>query len=127
MSPPTPEQDWTSVDACTLPTADRPIRVAEFDAVFAESLVRIQHTTPASARMIFTGAPDVAARLQSLADRETECCTFFTFAITTDGGDAVTMDVTVPASRADVLAALVRRGERRTTAGSQELRKRSAG
>jgi hypothetical protein len=27
-------EDWTP-DACTLPTADRPLRVAEFDELFA--------------------------------------------------------------------------------------------
>ena len=28
-----------TTDACTLPTAERPMRVAEFDALFAEAVV----------------------------------------------------------------------------------------
>ena len=37
---------WASVDACTLPTAERPLRLAKFDDLFATTLQSIEHTGP---------------------------------------------------------------------------------
>jgi hypothetical protein len=36
------ERPWAPVDACTLPTADQPLRVAEWDDLFATSLRAVE-------------------------------------------------------------------------------------
>jgi hypothetical protein len=69
---------------------------------------------------VLAGNADLAGRVQRLADAETACCSFFTFTLAPlaadgsgNGNDAavVALDIEVPAAHADVLAALVRRGE----------------
>ena len=112
--------DWVAVDACTLPTADQPLRVAEFDDLFATALRTIERSdTAVRARLLLVGGDDLADRVQRLADAETACCSFFTFTLTprTTGeaaayeGTVLALDIEVPITRADVLAALVRRAE----------------
>ena len=49
----------------------------------------------------------VAARAAELAAAETECCSFFTFALTI-ANDSLVLDVTVPPARAAILDALAR-------------------
>ena len=52
------------------------------------------------------------ATVRDLTARETECCSFFTFTTTAQpatGGEAVVLDVEVPAAYADVLAVLAQR------------------
>jgi hypothetical protein len=113
---------WVPVDACTLPTVGQPVRVAEFDELFAERLTATQHPAPTSARFVLAGQREVSARAQELADRETGCCSFFTFDVTVTGPSSFEIAVTVPHGRADVLAALVERAEaaRRSTQGVRE-------
>jgi hypothetical protein len=112
--------DWVPVDACTLPTADQPLRVAEFDDLFTTALRGIESSDASGrARLVLAGGEDLAGRVQRLADAETACCSFFTFTLTplaTDEADAaegtvLALDIEVPVARADVLAALVRRAE----------------
>jgi len=98
---------WVAPDACTLPTVEQPVRVAEFDSLFAEALTSTERVGPTSARFALIGSEDTAGRAQDLADRETECCSFFAFTITPTGPVSAVMEVTVPDARADVLAALV--------------------
>ena len=106
----TDQLDWVAEDACTLPTAERPVRAAEFDALFSEWLVRVERLSPVSARFELAGGDETIALAENLTKRETSCCSFFNFAVSgTD--DATTIEVAVPASRADVLDALVTRAE----------------
>jgi hypothetical protein len=115
--------DWVPVEACTLPTAAQPMRVADFDTLFTASLRAVEHPadTASRARLVLAGDTDLPGRVQRLADAEAACCSFFTFTLTPldadpprDGDDAavVALDVEVPAIHADVLAALVERAER---------------
>jgi hypothetical protein len=67
-------QDWAP-DACTLPTAERPLRVAEFDDIFA-SVVRAERPDPTRLDLVVPRAVEAAAR--DLARRESDCCSFFT-------------------------------------------------
>jgi hypothetical protein len=76
--------DWVP-QACTLPTAERPLRVAAFDKLFA-----------------------AAVRAAELAAAETGCCSFFTFILTVTGGSAG-LDIVVPAAQTAVLDALAQR------------------
>src|SRR3954452_10977480 len=99
-------------DACTLPTVERPMRLAEFDALFATALRRVDTVGAAHARMWMTGPAGLMATVRDLTARETQCCSFFTFTVTPEPageGTALTLDVEVPARYTDVLAAL---GER---------------
>jgi len=108
--PSTAERPWVPVDACTLPTADQPLRVAEWDALFTTSSRAVERHGATLARIVLTGDESLAARVQQLADAETACCSFFTFTVTPlDDDTAVALDVEVPPTRADVLTALVER------------------
>src|ERR1700709_2140543 len=84
--------DWVPVDACTLPTADQPLRLAEFDDLFATTLRAIERPDDVGrARLALEGSDDLAARVQRLTDAETACCSFFTFTLSslrTGGADA---------------------------------------
>jgi hypothetical protein len=116
---PAPDIAWVPVDACTLPTADQPLRVAEFDELFATSLRAAQPSADGRpmARLLLGGDDTLGARVQRLADAETSCCSLFTFTVTrldtekahAPGETLVALDVEVPAVQADVLDALVRR------------------
>lgn len=99
-------------DACTLPTAERPVRLGEFDALFATAVRGVEPVGPTHARMLLTGPAGLAATVRDLTARETSCCSFFTFTITAEpaaDGEALTLDVQVPAPYADVLASLAAR------------------
>src|SRR5687767_4663044 len=78
----TADPAWVDVAACTLPTAERPLRLAEFDDLFATSLVSIERTGDTSVRMVLVGAAGLAERTRALADAESARCSFFTFGVT---------------------------------------------
>ena len=102
---------WTSVEACTLPTAERPLRLAEFDDLFATSIRSVDRPGDTRARLLLAGDDGLAGRVQRLADAETSCCSFFTFRVSTVEGGLVALDVEVPSAYAGVLAGLVARAE----------------
>lgn len=95
-------------DACTLPTEDRPLRVAEFDSLVATAVRRI---SPTHAEVHLAGGDGLAATVRDLTARETECCSFWDFTVT-PSNPGVLLDVRVPDLYADVLEALVRRFDR---------------
>ncbi|NUU24989.1 MAG: hypothetical protein HOV68_26320 [Streptomycetaceae bacterium] len=100
--------------SCTLPTEEQPLRVAEFDALFAASLVRVERPEPTRARLVLGADAESPAR--DLAARETGCCSFFTFAFAPgDTAGHVVMDVTVPPAQVAVLDALAERAARAGT------------
>ena len=92
--------------ACTLPTAERPLRVAEFDELFAGALRRQQRLAPTRLRWQLDPAWEATAR--DLTARETACCSFFSFTILPIG-EGLQVDVRVPAEHVDVLDALAAR------------------
>ena len=96
------------LDACTLPAAERPDRLAEFDSLFREH-VRSVHRAGATVRIGLAGA-GLTQRVRELTARESQCCSFFTF--TLDGtDDSLELTISVPAEHADVLDALAQRAE----------------
>jgi hypothetical protein len=109
--------DWVPVDTCLLPTTAQPLRVAEFDDLFAAALTAVERPpgTATRARLLLAGGETLRERVQRLADAETACCSFFTFTVTplvgATGAPAVALAIEVPAAHADVLAALVARAE----------------
>ncbi|MEU4344798.1 hypothetical protein AB0H00_26650 [Nocardia sp. NPDC023852] len=95
--------DWVP-DSCTLPTAEQPVRVAEFDRFFAESVRRTHRPARTGLDLLLTAEP--AGR--ALAARESGCCSFFAFTFaTTDAGSV--MHIEVPDSQVEVLDALAAR------------------
>jgi hypothetical protein len=111
---PATEQPATwAPDACTLPTADRPVRSAEFDTVFGAGLRRVSRLSPRHGQWEFAAGPDQVARIADLLRREAGCCSFFTFTLASGAPGTAVVDVTVPAAYADVLDALNQRAARR--------------
>jgi hypothetical protein len=98
-----------TTDACTMPTAERPLRLAEFDELFTTA-VRSVERRGSNVRMHLTGGDGLADRVRDLTDRETSCCSFFTFAITGIDSD-LTLDISVPAARQEILDALAARAQ----------------
>jgi hypothetical protein len=94
-------EDWTP-DACTLPTAERPLRVGEFDELFT-SVARAERRRPTRLDLLLPR--DVEAAGRDLARREGDCCSFFTFDFESIG-DGVVMHIAVPPSQVEVLDAI---------------------
>ena len=94
-------EDWAP-DACTLPTTERPLRVAEFDDLFT-FLVRAERREPKRLDLVLRRIVEAPAR--DLARRESECCSFFTFEFEAVGEDLV-MRIGVPPEHVAVLDAL---------------------
>jgi hypothetical protein len=96
--------DWVPT-ACTLPTAERPLRIAEFEALFA--IARWSRRTEAT--QLDLAIPAEAERAaRALAEREATCCSFFTFSFQQGDADVV-MHIDVPAGQIAVLDALQQR------------------
>jgi hypothetical protein len=102
------EDDWAP-DACTLPTRERPLRVAEFDALFSHVLSMKRPEPP---RLDLVLPRDAEATARDLAAGETECCSFFSFEFETAGdGVLMLMHIAVPPQHVEVLDAIVARVE----------------
>ncbi|CAA9243298.1 MAG: hypothetical protein AVDCRST_MAG41-1563 [uncultured Corynebacteriales bacterium] len=110
---PSPPDAWVP-SACTLPTAERPLRVAEFDRLFGTALRDVRRVADTTLVLELAPAPGRAAEVRDLARRETACCSFFAF--TVEDGDPLRVRVEVPAERAGVLAALAERATRLSAA-----------
>jgi hypothetical protein len=93
-------------EACTLPTAERPLRLAEFDDLFATALRGQQRMSPT--RLCWRLDPAAEQTARDLAGRESTCCSFFSFTFVPADG-VVQLDVEVPAAHEEVLDALAER------------------
>jgi len=94
--------------SCDLPTAEQPLRVAEWDALFAARLTAVSRPEPLRVRLVLFGDAGVQEQVMDLAGRESDCCSFFTF--TTTGGDTwVHLDIVVDQAHEPVLSALADR------------------
>lgn len=85
--------------ACTLPTAEQPLRIAEFAGLFAAASV--ERRSPVWLRVRFAAGTEAVVR--DLTARESACCSFFDFAIA-DGS----LDIRVPPAQTAVLDGLER-------------------
>ncbi|GAA5179871.1 hypothetical protein GCM10023322_10870 [Rugosimonospora acidiphila] len=94
--------------ACTLPTAAQPLRVAEFDELFATAVRGQRRLSPTVLRWELDPAAESAAR--DLTERESSCCSFFAFTLATATGQLL-LDVRVPPAYVDVLDGLAARAE----------------
>ena len=112
---------WVAPDACTLPMVEQLMRVAEFDTLFSTDVVAVERISSTRLRMILEGQTDFATRTRDLAERETACCSFFTFDVSELAGSSadvvrLQLDIGVPQARADVLDALAQRATNLSTA-----------
>ncbi|MGN9891456.1 hypothetical protein [Micromonospora sp. L31] len=104
----TTDDSWAP-DACTLPTHERPLRLAEFDQFFRDAVQGVDRPSAQHLRLQLDGAEQVEETARDLTDRESSCCSFFAFDIMRPSPDSLTLDVRVPAAHVDVLDALAER------------------
>ncbi|GAA4210435.1 hypothetical protein GCM10022252_78250 [Streptosporangium oxazolinicum] len=97
--------EWAPAE-CVLPTGERPLRTAEFDALFASALSGLERVSPTHLRLNLRGDAQVEETARDLVARETVCCSFFAFTFTRERDDLV-LDVEVPAVHSGVLDGLV--------------------
>lgn len=89
---------------CTLPTADRPLRLAEFDHLFTTAVRRVERRGD-TLHLNLAGQDGLVEQVRDLTARESSCCSFFTFTI--DGtDDDLTLDISVPPEHREILDAL---------------------
>ncbi|MBW6440240.1 hypothetical protein KZ829_41610 [Actinoplanes hulinensis] len=101
----TEDHPWVP-EACTLPTVEQPLRLAEFDDLFTTALQRQHRLTDTALRWELDPAAERKAR--GLTERESGCCLFFTFTIR-PGEGVLSVDVEVPTAYTEVLDALWQR------------------
>jgi hypothetical protein len=106
-----PEEPAWVPQACTLPTADQPLRLAEFDDLFATALRGQRRVSPTALHWELD--PKAEALARDLTARESSCCSFFSFVYSPAGGDVLELDVEVPAAHVEVLDALETRAAAR--------------
>ncbi|MER7951943.1 hypothetical protein ABTY59_31590 [Streptomyces sp. NPDC096079] len=94
--------------SCTLPTEEQPLRVAEWDGLFAERLTAVSRPGPLRLRLDLAGGRGVEERVRDLAEREGGCCSFFSFTVT-PGEDLIGLDIAVDQQHVTVLEALTAR------------------
>jgi hypothetical protein len=94
--------DWVSA-ACTLPTVERPLRLAEFDEFFRAAVRRSIRTSTTRLDLMIVRESEATAR--DLAERETSCCSFFRFDFD-PAPDGLMVRIGVPEGHVDVLDAL---------------------
>jgi hypothetical protein len=98
---------WVPTE-CTLPTAEQPLRVAEFDELLQRTAQFVERIAADRLRVALPKDPDLIGTVANLAARESACCSFFTFTLTTSA-DGTNLEIAVPANRTDVLDALATR------------------
>ena len=103
-------------DSCTLPTVEQPLRVAEFDALFAIATGPAERLGATRLRVHLPGGQDTTAQARDLIARETGCCSFFSFGVR-PSATATELEVGVPESQVAVLDAMQRRADEARTGG----------
>ncbi|MGC0386679.1 hypothetical protein [Streptomyces sp. SAI-129] len=94
--------------SCTLPTAEQPLRVAEFDALFAERLTGMSRPDRLRLELRLTGGQGVGETVRDLVGRESGCCSFFAFTVH-PGPEQIRLEIAVDSAHEAVLDALEER------------------
>lgn len=105
-------------DACTLPTAERPLRLSEFDDLFANAVESSDRLGREHLRLVLSGQANLQATVADLVARESECCSFFAFNVDSPTTGRVVLDIQVPVEHVDVLDGLARRAVGFSRSGS---------
>lgn len=101
--------DWAPA-ACTLPTAERPLRVAEFDQLFADHLHSAERVDPQTLDLLL--AAESRETVADLTARESACCSFFDFELSAAPGGELRLRIGVPPAQVAVLDGLTDRVRR---------------
>lgn len=80
--------------------------------MFSASVPGGERLGPRHLRVTLAGGEDLADSVRDLAERETQCCSFFTFTVESPSPEAVRLDIEVPAGHVDVLDQLEARAAR---------------
>ena len=91
--------------ACTLPTVERPGRLAELDELLADSVRCVERNTDTHLTVRLRNHEGLDALVRDLVARESGCCSFFDFAVTEDADDLV-LGIGVPTRHASILDSL---------------------
>jgi len=67
--------------ACTLPSEERPLRLAEFQSLVGDHWSRTDWLDDRTAVLWLRGGEALAVSVRDLARRESHCCSFFDFAV----------------------------------------------
>ncbi|CAM3769704.1 hypothetical protein OCAE111667_25425 [Occultella aeris] len=93
-------------DACTLPTAERPVRLAEFDELLTGPVRSADRESPTRLTLrLHSSDDDLEEITRDLAAREAQCCSFFGFTVAADGSDVV-LGIEVPPQHTSILDSL---------------------
>lgn len=95
-------------DACTLPTAEQPVRLSEIDRLLSTAVLSVDRADPVQLRLLLEPDAAVASRTADLIVRESACCSFFTFTLIASEGE-LTLEVSVAPAHVDVLDAMADR------------------
>ncbi|MET8103015.1 hypothetical protein ABZV29_42485 [Streptomyces sp. NPDC005236] len=109
--------DWVP-QSCTLPTEQQPLRIAEWDALFTDHLTALSRPGAQRLSLELSGSADMTDRVRDLAERESSCCSLFTFTVATDG-KIVRLEVSVDPVHESFLRALDKRASRLAGLGVQ--------
>lgn len=96
--------------ACTVPLAERPDRLEEWDQLFRRHVQSVRRGSTTQTDIQLQPEPAAAAEAADLAMREAGCCSFFDFTLHC-AGNRLQLTIRVPDRYADVLAALSGRAE----------------
>ncbi len=105
-------------EACTLPTVEQPLRVAEFDDLFATAVRPAERLAPTELRIHLPPGHETVSITRDLIAKETGCCSFFSFDIVPSATETE-LDVRVPDARTAVLEAMQQRAEAARAVGVQ--------
>jgi len=90
--------------SCSLPTAERPVRLAEFDELLS-SATSAERGGPTLLTFHFDDRDGLEAQARDLTARESDCCSFFEFSVVKGAGE-VRVEVRVPEPHAGILDSL---------------------
>lgn|SRR5512145_1940479 len=102
-------EDLMTSDSCSLPSAARPGRFAEFDNLFRDFVTFVERGQGIT-RLGMSGPPGVLDQVRELTARETSCSSFFTFDIAGDDRSLI-LEAGVPPGKGEILDALSARTE----------------
>ena len=97
-------------ESCTLPTVEQPLRVAEFDDLFATAVGPSERLAPTRLRFHLPAGDEVVSTVRDLVAREAGCCSFFFFDVRSSSS-GTELEVRVPESQTAVLDAMQQRVE----------------
>ncbi|MGN2642106.1 MULTISPECIES: hypothetical protein [Nocardia] len=103
-------EQMMNLSACTLPTTERPTRLAEFDQFFTDAVTATARPNPTRLELHLTGEGDAERVGRDLAARESACCSFFTFTFAPAPAGTL-MRIEVPALHVEVLDTLAARAD----------------